>query len=187
MNIVSPMPLEVQFYDSRELKSGRTNGQSVRSLQEAAAETEDANDSVDSLAMLGDNHACHNVLSCVQLQEGLSKATVYNLMISRWANTSVEGELDQDDAPIRVSVELEHCDPVSPWHYVGLRTISKLQQAAQRDRFVELAPIDPLKAASTEKDCEEPEDSEEPTAPLMTTVITSDSKPASELETPSPA
>ncbi|KAF4045449.1 hypothetical protein GN244_ATG02193 [Phytophthora infestans] len=182
MNIVSPQPLEVLFYDSRDLKSG----QSVRKLEDAANGT-------DALAALGDS-GCQNVLSCVQLQEGLSKASVYNLMISRWANVTEEG-----DGPIPVDILLEHCDPVSPWHYVGLvvvgsigftstmlllcvvgefvlglRTITKLQKAAQRDQFVELAQIDPLKAKSCEKE-EADEDLEEPTAPLMTTMISSDS------------
>ncbi|KAG3131620.1 hypothetical protein JG687_00011680 [Phytophthora cactorum] len=185
MNIVSPQPLEVLFYDSRDLKSG----QSVRKLEDAANGT-------DALSALGDS-ACQNVLSCVQLQEGLSKASVYNLMISRWANTTGE----EGDGPIPVDILLEHCDPVSPWHYVGLvfvgsigftstmlllcvvgefvlglRTITKLQKAAQRDRFVELAQIDPLKAAKTYEKEEADEDSEEPTAPLMTTVIPSDSE-----------
>ncbi|ETI30631.1 hypothetical protein F441_22152 [Phytophthora nicotianae CJ01A1] len=198
MNIVSPQPLEVQFYDARDLKSG----QSVRKLEDAANGT-------DALAALGDS-ACQNVLSCVQLQEGLSKASVYNLMISRWANTTEE----EGDDLIPVDILLEHCDPVSPWHYVGLvfvgsigftstmlllcvvgefvlglRTITKLQKAAQRERFVELAQIDPLKAKSCGK--EEPdEDSEEPTAPLMTTVVASDSEAtadtASESEKVSP-
>jgi hypothetical protein len=122
MRIVSPQPLEVLFYDSRDLKSGRTSGPSVRRLQDAAAA--ETNATGNSLAALGDNHVCRNVLSCYQLQEGLSKATVYNLMISRWSNASDdanEDELaqDQDDGPIRVTVELEHCDPASPWHYVG--------------------------------------------------------------------
>ncbi|KAG6595966.1 uncharacterized protein IUM83_14704 [Phytophthora cinnamomi] len=216
MNIVSPQPLEVQFYDSRDLKSGQpSNVQAVRRLQEATDET---NMTADSLAALGDVKACHNVLSCYQLQQGLSKATVYNLMISRWANASsdaTEDGEDQDDTPIRVAVELEHCDPVSPWHYVGLvfvgsigftstmlllcivgefvlglRTITKLQRAAQQERFVELAQIDPANIKKeVEKSPEDSDDSEEaePTAPLMTTVIATDSEPTAEPEARSPA
>ncbi|KAG3123102.1 hypothetical protein C6341_g26691 [Phytophthora cactorum] len=174
-----------RFLLTLDLKSG----QSVRKLEDAANGT-------DALSALGDS-ACQNVLSCVQLQEGLSKASVYNLMISRWANTTGE----EGDGPIPVDILLEHCDPVSPWHYVGLvfvgsigftstmlllcvvgefvlglRTITKLQKAAQRDRFVELAQIDPLKAAKTYEKEEADEDSEEPTVPLMTTVIPSDSE-----------
>ncbi|KAL3660399.1 hypothetical protein V7S43_014552 [Phytophthora oleae] len=196
MNILSPQPLEVQFYDSRELKSG------VRKLEEA--------NETDSLAALGDNQDCHNVLSCVQLQEGLSKATVYNLMISRWSNASAEGQEDLEDGPIPVAVLLEHCDPVSPWHYVGLvfvgsigftstmlllcvivefvfglRTITKLQTGAQEEQFVELAQIDPLKLKKESQETED--DPEEPTAPLMTTVIPESTEPAEESEKTSPA
>ncbi|OWZ07884.1 hypothetical protein PHMEG_00019660 [Phytophthora megakarya] len=182
MNVVAPEPLEVSFYESRDLKSDKN----VRQLQ-------DANETVEVLEVLGDNE-CHNVLSCVQLQEGLSKVTVYNLMISRWANASDE-DLEEENAPIKVTLELQHCDPVSPWHYVGLvfvggigftstilllcivgefvfglRTITKLQNAAKHERFVELAQIDPLQEKKSEKEHEESEeDSEEPTAPLMTT------------------
>ncbi|KAE8881545.1 hypothetical protein PF005_g24599 [Phytophthora fragariae] len=211
MNIVSPQPLEVQFYDSRDLKSGQRNAPAVRSLQSK----DEINATVTSLAALGDNKACHNVLSCYQLQEGLSKATVYNLMISRWANVTEDGGDQAPDAPIRVAVELEHCDPVSPWHYVGLvfvgsigftstmlllcivgefvlglRTITKLQQAAQRDRFVELAQIDPTKTKKdVEKSSEDSDDSEElePTAPLMPTGNTADPEPTAEPEARSPA
>ncbi|KAH7472114.1 uncharacterized protein KRP23_9109 [Phytophthora ramorum] len=209
MNILSPQPLEVLFYDSRDLKGGRSG----RRLQDSTSEA--SNETMNSLAALGDSHACHNVLSCYQLQEGLSKATVYNLVVARWSNAS-EDDLAQDDGPIRVSVELEHCDPVSPWHYVGLvfvgsigftstmlllcivgefvlglRTLTKLQKAAQRDRFVELPQLDPIQMKSSEKkcdqDCEVSEEFEEPTAPLMTTVIVATSEPATEPESSSPA
>ncbi|KAG7379954.1 hypothetical protein PHYPSEUDO_007898 [Phytophthora pseudosyringae] len=208
MHVVSPQPLEVLFYDSRDLKSGQPAG---RRLGEDATAQQGANETADSLAALGDSHACRNVLSCVQLQQGLSKATVYNLMIARWANASAENELDQgqEDARIRVRVELEHCDPVSPWHYVGLvfvgsigftstmlllcivgevvfglRSITKLQKAAQQDPFVELAQ---MHTATQERGEESEEDPEEPTAPLMTTVIPSDAEPATESEEASPA
>jgi hypothetical protein len=63
----------------------------------------------------------------------------------------------------------------------GLRTITKLQSAARRDRFVELAQIDPLKEATeSDEDCEEPH--EEPTALLITTTTSSASKPAVEAD-----
>ncbi|EGZ12213.1 hypothetical protein PHYSODRAFT_347351 [Phytophthora sojae] len=223
MNIVSPQPLEVQFYDSRDLKSGQLNtAPAVRKLQESTEEEEALNATLNSLAALGDNKACHNVLSCYQLQEGLSKAAVYNLVISRWANVSADPtedgqqeQVQEQDAPIRVAVELEHCDPVSPWHYVGLvfvgsigftstmlllcivgefvlglRTITKLQAAAQRDRLVELAQIDPTKMKKeVEKSSEDSDDSEEPepTAPLMSTGTSADSEPTAEPEARSPA
>eukprot|EP00644_Phytophthora_capsici_P014766 jgi/Phyca11/510055/fgenesh2_kg.PHYCAscaffold_53_\ len=195
MNILSPQPLEVQFYDSRELKSGAGG---VRKLQEA--------NETDPLAALGANQDCRNVLNCVQLQEGLSKATVYNLLISRWPNASFEGQEDLEDGPIPVTVLLEHCDPVSPWHYVGLvfvgsigftstmlllcvivefvfglRTITKLQAGAQQEQFVELAQIDPLKMKKESQETED--DAEEPTAPLMTTVIPADSESTEPEET----
>lgn len=208
MNIASPEPLEVLFYDSRDLKSGRkTEDAAQRRLKVAA---EDPSNATQSLEALGDSHACHNVLSCYQLQEGLSKATVYNLVISRWYNSSATEE-DGEDDPIVVAVELEHCDPVSAWHYVGLvfvgsigftstllllcvigefvlglRTISKLQLAGQSERVVELPHIDPLKA----KTCDSPEDPEEQTAPLMTTVLTPTEpveEPAEEIEVETPA
>ncbi|KAK1930827.1 hypothetical protein P3T76_013784 [Phytophthora citrophthora] len=220
MNILSPQPLEVQFYDARELKSGA--GQGVRKLQEA--------NETDSLAVLGDNQDCRNVLNCVQLQEGLSKATVYSLMISRWSNVTLEGQEDLEEGPIPVTVLLEHCDPVSPWHYVGkgvireswecitdeiviglvfvgsigftstmlllcvivefvfgLRTITKLQTGGQQEQFVELAQIDPLKLKKEIQETED--DAEEPTAPLMTTVIPTDSESTEpeDTEKPSPA
>ncbi|POM63777.1 Hypothetical protein PHPALM_20777 [Phytophthora palmivora] len=124
-------------------------------------------------------------------------------MISRWGNTSVEEKLAKEDATIRVTLELQHCDPVSPWHYVGLvfvggigfastvlllcmvgefvfglRTITKLQKAAQQQQFVELAQIEPqLKVKSCDKESDECQDeAEETTAPLMTTVIPTDSE-----------
>ncbi|CAH0521209.1 unnamed protein product [Peronospora belbahrii] len=92
INIVSPQPLEVQFYDSTELESSANSNQGHRRLQMQT--TEGTNETVSSLAALGRNDACHNVLSCVQLQEGLSRAATYNLVISRWANVSDESESD---------------------------------------------------------------------------------------------
>ena len=81
----------------------------------------ETNETVNSLAALRKTGDCRNVLSCVQLQKGLSRSTMYNLMISRWANGSDENEaeMDQEKGVVRVIVQLEHCDPVSPWHYVG--------------------------------------------------------------------
>ncbi|CAH0477005.1 unnamed protein product [Peronospora belbahrii] len=170
INIVSPQPLEVQFYDSTELESSANSNQGHRRLQMET--TEGTNETVSSLAALGRNDACHNVLSCVQLQEGLSRAATYNLVISRWANVSdeSESEVDKEEGLIRVTVELEHCDPVSPWHYVGLvfvcsigltstmlllcivgefvlglQTTTRLQQAVRRDRFVKVVQVDPVK------------------------------------------
>ncbi|KAG7398786.1 hypothetical protein PHYBOEH_010418 [Phytophthora boehmeriae] len=203
MNIASPEPLEVLFYDSRDLQTGRQEDGNA-GQRRLGSMAEQANES-DALSVLGDSTMCQNVLSCYQLQPGLSKATVYNLVISRWTNSSTETTDDEEDTPIPVSVELEHCDPVSPWHYVGLvfvgsvgftstflllcvigefvlglRTISKLQNARKPDRFVEMPHVDPLKNKNSE-------DPEEPTAPLMTTVLTPRSDVVDESETPEPA
>ncbi|RLN58751.1 hypothetical protein BBJ29_004217 [Phytophthora kernoviae] len=200
MNIASPEPLEVLFYDARDLQVGLQDGGSGRRRLGSVAEQ--TNES-DALSMLGDITMCQNVLSCYQLQPGLSKASVYNLVISRWVNSSADAtEGDAvEDTPIPVSVQLEHCDPVSAWHYVGLvfvgsvgftstllllciigefvlglRTISKLQKVGKPDQFVEMPHIDPL----TDKSCDDPE---EPTVPLMTTILTPRSE---EPETPTP-
>jgi len=59
----------------------------------------------------------------------------------------------------------------------GLRTITKLQSAARRDRFVELAQIDPLKEATeSDEDCEEPH--EEPTSSASKPAVEADGSPA---------
>ncbi|RLN64550.1 hypothetical protein BBJ28_00009494 [Nothophytophthora sp. Chile5] len=119
MNIASTEPLEVFFYDPRGLQSGQ-DGPDLperRRLGEPPLDT-----SGGAVATLGNGHLCHNMRSCDQLKRGLSRSAMYNLVISRSRSSDMNttsDDAEQEETTTSVFIELEHCDPVSPWHYAG--------------------------------------------------------------------
>lgn len=103
--VAAPQPLEVYLYDGEG---------GLQAANSSEADAIAALTSTEQALVSLDPHLCRGTQTCSQVREGLSPSTIYSLVIAR----SRGGDTDSDKE-LSVLLDLQHCDPLSSWHYFG--------------------------------------------------------------------